>query len=274
MIKTSLIISYYNRTDYLKLILAALERQIFKDFEIIIADDGSTEENIRQIEKLTPQIPYSLIHLWHEDKGFRKNIILNRAILTARSDYLIFIDGDCIPHSEFIREHYENRRKKTCLTGRRVNLSQKITNELTEQRIKEGYLEESLGRLFVDSIKGNTTDAEKGIYIKSSAVREYINRKPRGILGCNFSIYKDDMLDINGFDERYLAPSIGEDSDIQYRLELNGVKTKSMNNIAVQYHLYHKIQPRLQVNLDLFEAVKKEARHYTAFGIKHLSGQQ
>jgi len=76
---------------------------------------------------------------------------------------------------------------------------------------------------------------------------------------------------INGFDERYEAPSIGEDSDVQYRLELNGIKIKSLNNIAVQYHLYHKLQERLKVNLELFEKVKESGLAFTQFGIEKQS---
>ena len=89
----------------------------------------------------------------------------------------------------------------------------------------------------------------------------------RGLLGCNFSLYKKDIIAINGFDERYEAPSIGEDTDVQFRLELNGVKVKSLNHIAVQYHLYHNLQERLQVNLDLFEEVKKLNLAFTSYGL-------
>ena len=76
------------------------------------------------------------------------------------------------------------------------------------------------------------------------------------------------MININGFDERYEAPSIGEDSDVQFRLELTGVKIKSLNHIAVQYHLYHKLQERPQKNLDFFDEVKKNKVAFTPFGLK------
>ncbi|MHB8336518.1 MAG: galactosyltransferase-related protein, partial [Ignavibacteriaceae bacterium] len=111
---------------------------------------------------------------------------------------------------------------------------------------------------------------EKGFYFHNKVLRKYFNKKKRGILGCNFSITKQDFLDINGFDERYEAPSIGEDSDVQFRLELNGVKINSLNNIAVQYHLNHKIQDRPQINLDLFEQVRKSKLSFTPFGIARL----
>jgi glycosyltransferase involved in cell wall biosynthesis len=268
MPKASLIISYYNRTDYLRLVFAALKKQSFRDFEIIIADDGSTEENVKQIFALSVELPFPLVHLWQEDKGFRKNKILNRGVSCSSSDYIIFIDGDCIPHPEFVKEHYANRKKAYCLTGRRVNLSEKLTQALTPEKVADGSPEKDLLNIFVDSISGNTSDAEKGIYTRSSFLRNNFNKKSRGLLGCNFSLHKKDILAVNGFDERYLAPSIGEDSDIQFRLELNGVKIKSLNNIAVQYHLHHKLQPRIQQNLELFEKVKLEKTAYTPFGIK------
>jgi len=268
MIKTSLVISYYNRTDYLVLVLAALEKQSFRDFEVIIADDGSSEENVKKIEEISKNFTYKLTHLWHEDSGFRKNRILNKAITSSGSDYLIFIDGDCIPHPEFINEHYTNKAEKICLTGRRVNLSQKITDNISAEKIKNGYPEKLIFRIFIDSIFGETKDAEKGIYTGNALLRKLFNKKMRGILGCNFSIHKKDILEINGFDERYTAPSIGEDSDIQFRLELNGIKIKSLNNIAVQYHLYHKLQSRPIQNIDLFEKVKKSNKAFTEFGIK------
>jgi hypothetical protein len=162
----------------------------------------------------------------------------------------------------------ENKEEKMFLTGRRVNLSKKITRRLTPEKIRNGYLDSNLMYLMWDGIVGGSKDIEKGIYIKSSPLRKFLNKKKRGILGSNFSIHKKDLLDINGFDERYIGPSIGEDSDIQYRLELNGLQINSLNNIAIQYHLYHKQKPILQKNLDLFESVKKERRMYTMYGIK------
>ncbi len=270
MPRLSLIISFYNRIDYLKLVFAGIENQTFEDFEVIIADDGSNELIVQELKSFIQRFSFTTIHLWHEDQGFRKNKILNHAIKQSKSDYLVFIDGDCIPHSEFLKEHYENREKKICLTGRRVNLSKNITEKLTPDLIKNKFLENNNLLLFLDSIFNNTVDPEKGIYIKSKWLRKILNRKQRGLLGCNFSIHKEDILSVNGFDERYIYPSIGEDSDLQFRLELNGVKIKSLNNIAIQYHLYHKLQDRSKENLKIFEEVKKSRIAYTPFGIKKL----
>src|SRR3989339_2000144 len=91
MIDCSLIISFYNQIDYLKLVLAGLERQTFRNFEIILADDGSNQNVVRGIELLTKQISFPFVHIWQEDKGFRKNRILNSAIRNSSSNYLIFM---------------------------------------------------------------------------------------------------------------------------------------------------------------------------------------
>ncbi|MGB5530184.1 MAG: galactosyltransferase-related protein, partial [Ignavibacteriaceae bacterium] len=154
------------------------------------------------------------------------------------------------------------------LTGRRVNLSQKITNQLSEKNVREGYFEKNFLTLIKDGLFGESVDVEKGLYLKNKLLLKFFNRKSRGLLGCNFSLFKDDLLKINGFDERYEAPSIGEDSDVQYRLELSGVKIKSINHAAVQYHLYHKLQERVPRNLELFEEVKKNGRAFTPNGLK------
>jgi len=268
MYTTSLIIAFYKEVRSLQLVLAALERQSFKEFEVIIADDGTPNEVLPQVKELLLSSSIPISHLWQEDLGFRKNAILNKAVQSSSTNHLIFIDMDCVPHKEFIRGHVENKKNKMFLTGRRVNLSKKITGSLTPEKIRNGYLDSNLMYLISDGIVGGSKDVEKGIYIKSSLIRKLLNKKKRGILGSNFSIHKKDLLDINGFDERYIGPSIGEDSDIQYRLELNGLKINSLNNIAIQYHLFHKQKPISQKNLHLFESVKKEQLAYTPYGIK------
>jgi glycosyltransferase involved in cell wall biosynthesis len=260
MIKVSVIAAFYNRIDYLKLVLAGFERQTEKNFELIIADDGSKVDVVNELKKIIPKHSFAIQHIWQEDKGFRKNKILNKAITSSDSDYLIFIDADCVPHREFIKGHLIFKNENIALTGRRVNLSEKITIQLSPDN--------NLLLLIKDGLFGKSVDVEKGLYLQNYFLLKFFNRKNRGLLGCNFSAFKDDLIRINGFDERYEAPSIGEDSDIQFRLELSGVKIKSINHAAVQYHLFHEIQERPQKNLDLFEQVKKDKLAFTPFGLK------
>jgi len=259
MPKATVIAAFYNKIDYLRLVLAGFERQSEKNFEFIVADDGSKPEIVKELEILSKEIPFPLI---------RKNKILNKAITAANSNCLIFIDADCIPHSRFVEEHISYSEKGNCLTGRRVNLSRKYTQILSPKKVREGFIEKNNFALIKDSIFGESFYVEKGFYFKSRLLRKIFNKKERGLLGCNFSLHKEDMLNINGFDERYEAPSIGEDSDVQFRLELNRIKIGSLNHIAVQYHLYHKLLERPQENLTLFNKIKEEKLAFTPFGIK------
>ncbi|MCA0387769.1 MAG: glycosyltransferase [Bacteroidetes bacterium] len=266
-ITSSVIISFYKNLKYLELVLSGFERQDNKDFEVIIADDGSPPDVVRHVEKMGGNTSFPLLHLWHPDKGFRKNKILNKSITAARSDYIIFVDGDCIPHAKFVSGYLNHRSYGVALTGRRVNLSDKITRQLTPENVKAGWLEKNFTQVVLDGLFGDSFDVEKGFYSENRQILKFFNRKKRGIVGCNFGLYREDLLRVNGFDERYEAASVGEDSDIQYRLELLGIKVKSLNHIAVQYHLNHKLQPRPQENLDLFDQVKRERNAFTPFGI-------
>ncbi|MFH1898660.1 MAG: glycosyltransferase [Candidatus Desantisbacteria bacterium] len=268
--KATLIISFYNKIDCLKLVLAGMERQSSNEFEIIIADDGSREDVVKELKEIMNRSSLTIKHVWQEDKGFRKCRILNKSIGMAETDYLIFIDGDCIPHKEFVKEHIENRSKNVCLAGRRVNLSKKITERVTSEAIKSGYLENSQFSFFFDYIFGRSTCVEEGVFVASPGIRRFINKKKRGIVGSNFSISMKDIIGVNGFDERYEQPSIGEDSDIQFRLELNGVKICSVKNMAIQYHLYHELLPRPEANIELFEKVKKDMMAFTPYGINRI----
>jgi glycosyltransferase involved in cell wall biosynthesis len=269
MFQVSVVISFYNKIEYLKLILAALERQSFKDFEVIIADDGSRPEVVAEIKQIMKESRLSVQHLWHEDLGFRKTKILNQAIRKSKSAYLIFMDGDCIPHWKFVEEHYNNREPHVLLAGRRVYLSEKLSRSLDEKKIRDGYLEgKFVMDLIADGLFGKSSHVIKGIYIRNQALRRFLNRSMKGVLGSNFSVHKVDMEAINGFDERYEAPAVGEDSDIELRLIWNNVRIKMVKNIAVQYHIHHKKLPRPEQNLHLFEIVKREKKAFTPFGLR------
>ncbi len=264
----SVIISFYNKIDDLRLVFASLERQTFKDFEVFIADDGSGENVIRELKELQKSVSFPSRHVWHEHQGFRKDKILNMAVTKAQSKYLIFIDGDCILHKNFIQEHNNYREKQVCLTGKRVLLSPNISKLLTPEKIHNGYLESHYWKLIFDSIVGKSTLVEKGWYCKNPVLRKILNTKNHGILGCNFSLFKTDLMAINGFDERYQFPYVGEDTDIDFRLRLNGVTIRYLYNIAVQYHLFHLKQPRSDKNLEIFKNVQNSNLAYTPFGIK------
>lgn len=125
----SIIIPFYNGIDWLEMIFVALGKQTFKDFEVIVADDGSREDVVARLEELMARQPFPVTHLWQEDCGFRKNRMLNKAVVQSRTEYLIFLDGDCIPHRKFVEEHCKARREGFVVAGRRVDLPAVLSEE-------------------------------------------------------------------------------------------------------------------------------------------------
>ena len=272
MYKASVIISFYNELERLKLVLASLENQSLQYFEVIITDDGSDKFVVEKLKKTIGQSSLKIRHIWHADKGFRKTTILNKAVVESESDYLVFIDGDCILHSRFIEEHIKNKKNRTVLAGKRVNLTKNISDNLTLKKVRNRNLEKYYFFYFVVAFftpfrEKRRKHLKNGIYIKNYLFRKVTNKKKKDILGSNFSLYKTDLMAINGFDERYIHPSTGEDSDICMRLKNNGINIQTIKHIAVQYHLYHRVQERDQANTLIYNDNRKHNRVYTPYGI-------
>ncbi len=264
----TVVISFYNNFRFLELVLAGFERQSFKNFEILIADDGSNEEIINKLKSYISTTPLHIRHIWHEDLGWRKNMILNKAIMESNSDYLIFVDGDCVPHKNFVSEHYMNKEMNTILAGRRSNLSKYVSEQLTYNNVKNGSLERKfaiIGFLFKSFIGGS--HLENAIYFSNKNIRKRLNKKDKGVLGSNFSLFKKDILDVNGFDERYLKPAVGEDTDLEYRLRNAGKKVKTVKHLAIQYHLFHKKLERDKANMEYLNQVIENKTTFTPYGI-------
>ncbi|MGL0931141.1 glycosyltransferase family 2 protein [Vibrio vulnificus] len=280
--KASLIIAFYNNTQALGLIFKALSAQSCMDFEVVIADDGSKEEAVAWLEEQKSQLPFALKTVWHEDKGFRKNRILNHAVLAAEPEYLIFIDGDCIPEKHFIEDHINNAQRGSVLSGRRVELPEPFTPLMQACENPETFFSQHKWQIFRQYLftspdaetKGRCNrgrHVEKGIRLPYAWQQTLIGGfKPTGILGCNFSLYKSDLLKVNGFDMRYEAPAVGEDSDLDYRLGLVGVKTRSLKALGIQVHLYHPWLIRRSSNSELFAETIKNKCSWAEFGVDSL----
>ncbi|MDL1893816.1 glycosyltransferase, partial [Sphingobacteriales bacterium CHB3] len=235
--KISLIVAVYNKPENLRLVFAACDRQSFREFEVIIADDGSgpaVKDTIAEAQNL---YAFPIIHLWHDDNGWRKNTMLNNAIRASAAEYLVFIDGDCLPGKDFLLDHWNEREENKLLMGRRVETSERWSKALTIDKVRSGEFERYGWSEWIDGLKGHSLRVEDGIRIPSRIMRTLLLRNVRGMLGSNFSVEKKHLHAINGFDELYNGPGCGEDSDIQYRLGLIGVTGKSMRNLAIQYHI-------------------------------------
>ncbi len=266
----SLVIAVYNKPDVLRLVLAACERQSFTNFEVFIADDGSGPAVRRLIDELKPQVPFPLVHLWHEDRGWQKNIMLNNAIRASRSEHIVFIDGDCLPSRHFLQDHWNEREERKVLLGRRVETSERWSKALTLEKIRTGEFERMGWAEVLDGLQGKSLRVEDGIRITSALLRKLLLRNVRGMLGSNFSAAKKDLVAINGFDELYSGPGCGEDSDVQYRLSLIGIRGKSLRNLAVQYHVFHPRMPVSDPSWDRFEMVKRSGQAKCEVGLVKL----
>jgi cellulose synthase/poly-beta-1,6-N-acetylglucosamine synthase-like glycosyltransferase len=229
MAMISLIISLYKRLDFLELVLQGIERQSYRNFEIIIAEDDNAMETIGFIEKARKQYSYPIKHVSQENTGFRKTKILNAAVVAAVGEQIVIIDGDCIPHKHFLKEYAKAIFKNKICYGRRVLLSKKLTFQLLQEK--------NINRLHFFKIlwtKGKSIGAT--IYMPFLRMN---NKQHRQIWGCNWGILQEHILSVNGFDEDYIRAGAGEDLDINWRLKAKGMYMKSMKNKAIVYHLYH-----------------------------------
>ncbi len=266
----SLIVALYNKPENLRFVLAACARQSFTDFEIIIADDGSGPAVRDVVLEAKREYTYPLTHLWHEDKGWRKNVMLNNGIRSACGKHLVFIDGDCIPGRHFLLDHWNEQEPRRVLLGRRVETSERWSQHLTLKKIRSGEFEHFGWQELLDGVRGRSLRVEDGVRIRSRFLRQLLLRNVRGMLGSNFSVAKADLEAINGFDELYDGPGCGEDSDVQYRLSLAGVFGKSVRNLAVQYHIYHPARKVSDACWDRFAMVKSTHEPRCRVGLQHL----
>lgn len=266
----SLVVAVYNKPENLRLVLAACARQSLSTFEVIVADDGSGPAIKDVVEEATAAYSFPIIHLWHEDLGWRKNAMLNNAIRTARTDYLVFIDGDCLPSRHFLLDHWKEREEGKVLLGRRVETSERWTRALTIEDVETGRFEKVGWNELMDGLKGKSLRVEDGFRMPSRLLRQILLRNVRGMLGSNFSVAKEHLMAINGFDELYNGPGCGEDSDVQFRLSLIGVTGKSLRNLAVQYHLHHPLTKGSDACWQRFQQVKAIARPVCAHGLRIL----
>jgi len=231
-IKPSLIIATYNWKEALELVLMSIENQRLKPFEVIIADDGSRTDTKQLIDYYREKFDFPLIHVWHEDKGFRLSEIRNKAIKQAKGNYIIQIDGDTILHKEFIRDHIKNARKGQFISGSRVLLCKSFSRELLTK--KEFNI-----NLFSKNIRNNHYHLHLPLLSRflrkpSADVQEVI----RSVRGCNMSFWKSDLLQINGYNEDMVGWG-REDSELSARLINLGLKKINLKFSAIQYHIYH-----------------------------------
>lgn len=226
--KITLIISTYNFPVALNLCLDSITRQSVKPDEVVVADDGSSQETASLINSWRERLPMPLKHVWQENKGFRKTIIMNKGFAVCTGDYIIQIDGDIIMHRHFIKDHLRYARQGQFVCGSRSRITEKHTNLLKEGRkLKFSFF-------------------RPGLYDRMNALRcrlltplfyDYDHLR-----GCNMSFWRDDILAINGYDETITAYGY-EDEDVQERLKRIGKKKIFIKFMCIEYHVWHPEHP-------------------------------
>jgi glycosyltransferase involved in cell wall biosynthesis len=267
--KASVIIPVYNAVRHLELVLAGFHRQTLADFELIVADDGSGPEMREFVEMFARRSPFAVKYVFQPDEGFRKSRIMNAAIRLASTGYLVFSDGDCIPHSRFLEAHCAHREPRTILLGRRVNLGERISNRLSSEGVAAGQLEKMNLRILAGALKGDANHWDEGIYLRSAWLRRLISRKKPYMLGSTYSLEKSLVEEINGFNEEFVGYG-GEDIEFEYRLQLAGAQFKWVRHQAIQYHLYHPPKRVTPANVDLVERTKALGRARCSKGLRRL----
>lgn len=235
----SIIIAVYNHPDFLEKVFVSLERQTCTNFEIIIADDGSGPEIANLVFRWQGRFMHPMQHVGHDDNGFRKTVIVNKAVVASRTPYCIFIDGDSILHHRFIEFHLKRKKQGTVLSGRRVMMHEELSQAVTIDDISTGRIEKN------SFTRGRCNRAGKkhGIFIPGAFhLRNIAKRKSHDILGANFSVHKEDFLYINGYDERIIGRGL-EDDNLSIRFYMAGMPVKTMAHEALQYHLHHAADP-------------------------------
>ncbi len=226
----SLIICTYNWPQALELVLTSITFQSIPPNEIIVADDGSDKSTTNVIKEFKKTSTVPIIHSWQKDDGCRIPHSRNRAIAKSRFEYIIMIDGDTVLHRDFVKDHKQFARKKVYIQGSRVLLQHGLTaNILNTNKFKKP--------LFLSDDSKNKINMLRIPFI-SKLMSYFKSQNINRIRGCNYSIYKEDILEVNGFNEEITIWG-REDSEFVQRLFNNGVKKQHLKFSAIQYHLYH-----------------------------------
>ncbi len=227
MLKATLVISVYKNVAALRAVLHSLEQQTEQDFAVIVSEDGEDPAMAALVANY--EWCWPMQHLTQKDEGWRKERALNRAIMAAKTDWLVFIDGDCVLHPRFMEYHIRYQQHGVILAGKRVKLSPQLSERLLrgEQICFFPYLFWHRGCRYV----------EEAFYC---GLARWLRRPVQHLVGSNMSMSRDELIAINGFDEHYTLPATGEDYDIEWRMIARGARIVSLRNLAVQYHIYHK----------------------------------
>ena len=266
--KVSVIISTYNSPEWLEKVLWGFFTQTENNFEVVIADDGSSEGTRNLINRMRAIAPFEIVHIWQPDDGFQKCRILNKAIASSRGDYLIFTDGDCIPRNDFVAQHIQHAEQGCYLSGAYLKLPLEISKRISREDIENQ-------RVFsAEWLMGRGFNFRLGFLklTRSKKLGEILNRLipvKATWNGNNSSCFKESAIAVNGFNE--LMQYGGEDCEFGYRLVNIGLKPKRIRYSTITVHLDHSrgyvTQEMLYKNAEIIKATKEKKIKWTDVGV-------
>lgn len=271
--KLSVIISTYNSPLWLEKVLWGYSAQQHRDFEIVIADDGSTQETAELLRRMVSEAGLAIEHVWQRDDGFRKCRILNKAVLAAKCDYLVFTDGDCIPRADFLAEHVRNAEPGYFLSGSYCKLPMAISEVITKDDILSGRCFD-IDWLRAQGLPRNRKNLKLAAPPKRAGLLNRLTTARCNFKGSNGSAWKADVLRVNGFDERMAWG--GEDREFGVRLRNAGIRPRHIRYNAICIHLDHSRGYRdeavVAANKRLRKQSQRSRRSETPAGIRQLDG--
>jgi glycosyltransferase involved in cell wall biosynthesis len=269
----SVIVTTCNREDALDAVLRSLSRQTDRNFEVVVADDGSGPATAALIGSWKPKIGHPLYHVWQERNGFRAAEIRNRAISASRGEYCIFLDGDCIARRDFVAVHRKLAERGWFVTGNRILLSEDLTATILRERLDpETWSYRSWTR---ERTKGGINRTVPLVRLPLGPLRKLRWRAWRGARSCNLGIWRSDLDRVDGFDADYAGWG-REDSDLLVRLLHAGVRRKDGIFATGVLHLWHPAADRswLPDNDRKLEEARSDRRVRARRGLSTIQRQE
>jgi glycosyltransferase involved in cell wall biosynthesis len=237
----SLIVTTYNRPDALGAVLAGVLAQDDRRFEVLVADDGSRDDTRALLERIARDAPVRIAHVWQEDRGFRAGAARNRAATQANGDYLIFLDGDCVPRPDFIARHRRLAERGWMVAGNRILLSESFTGEVLAGNLPIHFW--SFAQWHAAHRRGAINRTLPLRTLPLGPLRKLASRHWQRVRTCNLGVWACDFQAVNGFDEIFEGWGF-EDSDLAVRLLNLGVRRKYGAFATGVLHLWHRENDR------------------------------
>ena len=256
----SIIVTTYNRPRALMKVLNGLAHQACAADEVIVADDGSDRKTALTIQKFSARVPYTLLHVWHADLGFRAAKIRNKAINQSNGDYIVLLDGDCIPNRHFVKDHLRLAQRGRFFQGKRVLVAEKAAVRF-DWRDTNSPL--ALMKFMLSGSLGNAHHLIRCPWLPALA-----SAGLSGTRSCNLGIFKSDLVAVNGFNEDFVGWG-REDSELVARLYRYGLRRNVHAFMAICFHLWHaeNNRQRLSHNNELLKEALRSDDYYTPQGL-------